>query len=130
MGLELDYIYGQTPLDEDEKEGLLIPTIATRGELDEIEQLNIEQAVISINYLIHQDNHTNQVIKPYHIHEITANIPSPQVFSQQQRTKIFPGSCFLFPELQIAETDPVSRLDGIQDRFQVLQPLQATIRIK
>ncbi len=29
MGLELDYIVGQTPLDEDEKEGLLIPTIAT-----------------------------------------------------------------------------------------------------
>lgn len=38
MGLDLDYIDGQTPLDEDEKEGLLIPTIATRGELDEFEQ--------------------------------------------------------------------------------------------
>lgn len=35
MGLELDYSYGQTPLDEDEKEGLLIPTITNRGELDE-----------------------------------------------------------------------------------------------
>ena len=34
MGLELEYIDGQTPLDEDEKEGLLIETIATRGELD------------------------------------------------------------------------------------------------
>lgn len=45
MGLELNYIDGQTPLDEDEKEGLLIPTIATRGELDEFEQQNIEQAV-------------------------------------------------------------------------------------
>lgn len=45
MGLDLDYIDGQTPLDEDEKEGLLIPTIATRGELDEFEQQNIEQAV-------------------------------------------------------------------------------------
>jgi hypothetical protein len=32
MGLDLDYIDGQTPLDEEEKEGLLIPTIATRGE--------------------------------------------------------------------------------------------------
>lgn len=40
------YIEGQTPLDEDEKEGLLIPTIATRGELDEFEQQNIEQAVL------------------------------------------------------------------------------------
>lgn len=45
MGLDLEYIDGQTPLDEDEKEGLLIPTIATRGELDEFEQQNIEQAV-------------------------------------------------------------------------------------
>ena len=45
MGLELDYIDGQTPLDEEEKEGLRIKTIATRGELDEFEQQNIEQAV-------------------------------------------------------------------------------------
>ena len=45
MGLDLEYINGQTPLDEDEKNGLLIPTIATRGELDEFEQQNIEEAI-------------------------------------------------------------------------------------
>lgn len=45
MGLNLEYIYGQTPLDEDEKEGLKIPTITTRGELDEFEQWNIEKGV-------------------------------------------------------------------------------------
>lgn len=45
MGLDLEYADGQTPLDEDEKEGLLIPTISTRGELDEFEQQNIEQAI-------------------------------------------------------------------------------------
>jgi Fic-DOC domain mobile mystery protein B len=45
MGLDLDYFDGQTPLDEEEKEGLLISTIATRAELDEFEQQNIEQAV-------------------------------------------------------------------------------------
>lgn len=45
MGLDLAYIYGQTPLDEDEKDGLLIPTIATRAELDEFEQQNIEEAL-------------------------------------------------------------------------------------
>jgi len=44
MGLNLEYINGQTPLDEDEKEGLKIKTIATRGELDEFEQNNIEEA--------------------------------------------------------------------------------------
>lgn len=46
MGLNLDYIDGQTPLDEEEKDGLLIPVVATRGELDEFEQLNIEQALL------------------------------------------------------------------------------------
>ena len=45
MGLNLEYIDGQTPLEEDEKVGLLIPTIATRAELDEFEQQNIEEAI-------------------------------------------------------------------------------------
>ncbi|GGH15918.1 mobile mystery protein B [Pedobacter zeae] len=45
MGLDLNYIDGQTPLDEDEKDGLLISTIATREELDEFEQQNIEEAI-------------------------------------------------------------------------------------
>ena len=44
MGLELEYIEGQTPLDDDEKEGLRIQSITTRNELDEYEQLNIEKA--------------------------------------------------------------------------------------
>ena len=45
MGIDFAYDEGQTPLDEEEKEGLLISTITTRGELDEFEQLNIEKAV-------------------------------------------------------------------------------------
>ncbi len=45
MGLDLQYIDGQTPLDEDEREGLLIRVVATRGELDEFEQQNIEKAI-------------------------------------------------------------------------------------
>ena len=45
MGLDFKYVDGQTPLSEEEKEGLLIKTITTRGELDELEQLNIEKAV-------------------------------------------------------------------------------------
>ena len=45
MGLEIDYIDGQTPLNEEEKEGLRIPSITTREELDEFEQLNIEKAI-------------------------------------------------------------------------------------
>ena len=45
MGLNLKYINGQTPLNEDEKDGLLIPAIAKRSELDEFEQQNIEGAI-------------------------------------------------------------------------------------
>ena len=45
MGLEISYIYGQTPLSEEEKEALLIKTISTRSELDEFEQQNIESAM-------------------------------------------------------------------------------------
>lgn len=45
MGLEFDYTDGQTPLDEEEKDGLKIKSITTQGELDEFEQLNIEKAV-------------------------------------------------------------------------------------
>ncbi|PKG53478.1 mobile mystery protein B [Olleya sp. 1-3] len=45
MGLDFDYKDGQTPLDEEEKEGLKIKSITTQGELDEFEQLNIEKAV-------------------------------------------------------------------------------------
>jgi Fic-DOC domain mobile mystery protein B len=45
MGLIIEYIGGQTPLSEEEMEGLKIPSISTRGELDEFEQLNIEKAI-------------------------------------------------------------------------------------
>jgi Fic-DOC domain mobile mystery protein B len=45
MGLDYKYIDGQTPLSEEEKEGLLIKSVTTRGELDELEQLNIEKAI-------------------------------------------------------------------------------------
>lgn len=45
MGLKFEYLPGQTPLDEEEKDGLRIKTITTKGELDEFEQKNIEQAI-------------------------------------------------------------------------------------
>ncbi len=45
MGLDLEYTGGQTPIDEDEKDGLRIETISTQGELDEFEQQNIEEAI-------------------------------------------------------------------------------------
>lgn len=45
MGLNLNPTSGQTPIDEEEKDGLLIPTISSRMELDEFEQQNIEEAI-------------------------------------------------------------------------------------
>lgn len=45
MGLDIKYIDGQTPIDEEEKEGLLIKTISTKEDLDEFEQLNIEETL-------------------------------------------------------------------------------------
>lgn len=45
MGLDIDYFDGQTPIDEEEKDGLLINTITTIGELNEFEQQNIEEAL-------------------------------------------------------------------------------------
>lgn len=45
MGLNLNYQPGQTPIDEDEKTGLKIPTITTHAELNEFEHKNIEQAI-------------------------------------------------------------------------------------
>ena len=45
MGLTFEYTDGQTPLNEEEKDGLQILSINTREELDEFEQLNIEKAI-------------------------------------------------------------------------------------
>jgi len=45
LGLELRIQIGQTRLDDDEKEALLIPTVTTQIDLDQFEQLNVEDAV-------------------------------------------------------------------------------------
>ena len=43
--IEIKYEEGQTPLDEDEKDSLLLLAVTTRSELDELEQRNIEIAI-------------------------------------------------------------------------------------
>lgn len=45
MGLDFQYISGQTPLDGDEKQGLLVKSVTSREDLDELEKLNIEKAI-------------------------------------------------------------------------------------
>jgi len=44
--MEIDYPEGATPLDPDEMEGLKFPHIETRGELDQLEQQNIQDGYI------------------------------------------------------------------------------------
>lgn len=46
-----DYDTSQTPLEDDEKEGLLISSVTTREELDQIEQLHIEKTIV---WLVHK----------------------------------------------------------------------------
>lgn len=59
MGLDFKYIDGQTPLNEEEKEGLLIKSITTRGELDELEQLNIEK---TIEWTLNNKSKSNKIL--------------------------------------------------------------------
>ena len=68
MELNLNYKDGQTPLNENEIEGLLIDTITTQEELDEHEQLNIEQAVqwIILNKFKLETILTEKFIKKVH----------------------------------------------------------------
>lgn len=68
MGLNLVYQNGQTPIDDDEKLGLRIPTITTREELDEFEQLNIEKAVEY--YLLRRKFKMNDILTEKFILEV------------------------------------------------------------
>lgn len=45
MTVEMDYSPGQTPLDPDEIAGLRFPHVSTQGELDHLEQANIEEGL-------------------------------------------------------------------------------------
>ena len=67
MGLEIENVEGQTPLDEDEKDGLLIRTITTRSELDQLEQLNIEKAII---WLIRRNLRKDRILSEDFVKEL------------------------------------------------------------
>ncbi|MGL5890953.1 MAG: mobile mystery protein B [Bacteroidia bacterium] len=58
---------GQTPLDEEETDGLRIKSIATRGELNEFEQQNIENALL---WSLIRSFNPNDVFKEDFIKEI------------------------------------------------------------
>jgi Fic-DOC domain mobile mystery protein B len=67
MGLDIENVEGQTPLDEDEKDGLLIRTITTRSELDQLEQLNIEKAII---WLIRRNLRKDRILSEDFVKEL------------------------------------------------------------
>ena len=69
MGLDLSYYQGQTPIDEEEKEGLLIRTISTRGELDELEQANIVEALVWSSQVVHKMDEILSINFIKHIHK-------------------------------------------------------------
>ena len=65
--MDMDYPEGATPLDPDEMEGLKLPHIETRGELDQVEQQNIQDGY---NWLSRQRKYkdflTEEFIKALH----------------------------------------------------------------
>ena len=66
--MDYEYIDGQTPLDEDEKQDL-IPTILTRADLDRFEQENIIEArrwVMQKSVLARQDIFTDKFLLSLH----------------------------------------------------------------
>ena len=67
MGLKLEYQEGQTPLSEEEKQGLKIKTVSTHGELDEHEQRNIEKA---IEWTIRNKFSTKQILSEQFIKDL------------------------------------------------------------
>ena len=67
MGLDLEYEEGQTPLSEEEKQGLKIKTVSTHGELDEHEQRNIEKA---IEWTIHNKFTAKQILTEQFIKDL------------------------------------------------------------
>jgi Fic-DOC domain mobile mystery protein B len=58
MGFVINYEEGQTPIAEAERRGLKLP-LSTQGELDEVEQLNIEKAMV---WLLGQEFTAEQVL--------------------------------------------------------------------
>ena len=67
MGLNLKYLKGQTPLDDEEKDGLRIKTITIQKELDEFEQMNIEKAV---EWIIHSNLKQDKVLSEKFIKDL------------------------------------------------------------
>lgn len=67
MGLNMVYSDGQTPIDEDEKEELILKNISTKEELDQFEQINIEKAV---QWTIRKSNSLDKILTEEFIKDV------------------------------------------------------------
>jgi len=67
MGLNSSNDYRQTPLNKEEKEGLLIRSLTTQKELNEFEQLNIEKA---IEWIIHANLKSDKILSEKFIQDL------------------------------------------------------------
>jgi len=63
---EIEYPVGATPLDAEEMEGLKFPHVTTRGELDHLEQANIEAGLQWLNRRKSPDILNDQFVRNLH----------------------------------------------------------------
>ncbi len=62
----MDYSDGATPLDPDEMQGIKFPHITTRGELDQMEHINIQEGLQWLHRTQHRDILTEQFVRQLH----------------------------------------------------------------
>jgi len=62
----MDYPEGATPLDPDEMEGLKYPHVTTRGQLDHLEQANIENGLLWLGRQKKPEILTDQFVRKLH----------------------------------------------------------------
>lgn len=63
---DMEYVDGETPLDPDEMEGLRFSHITTRGQLNELEQANIDDGMLWLKRQKNPDILTDQFVRRLH----------------------------------------------------------------
>jgi len=63
---DMEYVDGETPLDPDEMEGLRFSHISTRGQLNELEQANIDDGMLWLNRQKTPDILTDEFVRKLH----------------------------------------------------------------
>ncbi|PCJ61505.1 MAG: cell filamentation protein Fic [Rhodospirillaceae bacterium] len=64
--MKMDYPEGATPLDPDEMEGLKFKHVTTRGELDQLEQANIQNGLVWLSHSREKDILSEAFVRKLH----------------------------------------------------------------